>query len=197
EALWRAARARVMVGMSEKEIVDQNSWYDEAIRLGDRAVALRPDGVEGLHWRGAALGRRALNASAGYAAELAQRVFEDANAILALDPDHAGAHNLLGQLFVEVMSLSRIERFIGRMRYDNDALRESSWEAAEHHLQAAVDLAPNTVQFQLDLAKLYERRGREEEARQALEQVLELAPVHPPDASLQRDAERLLEELGS
>ncbi|HET9949470.1 MAG TPA: hypothetical protein VFQ22_11155, partial [Longimicrobiales bacterium] len=112
EALWRAERARVMAGMAEKEIPDQNHWYDEAIRLGDRAVALRPDGIEALHWRGAALGRRALNASAGYAAELAQRLFDDAHAILALDPDHAGAHNLLGQLFVQVMSLSRIERFI-------------------------------------------------------------------------------------
>lgn len=197
EALWRAARARVMAGIEEEETERQNLWFDEAILLGDRAVALRPDGIDGLHWRGAALGRRALNASAGYAAELAERVWDDAHAILAIDPAHGGAHNLLGRLSFEIMNLSRIERFVGRVRYDTRALDESSWEVAEEHLRAAVELWPDTVSFQLDLAELYRERGREQEAKQTLEHVLELAPVHPPDVSLKHDAELLLEELGS
>ena len=85
EVLWRAARAAVILGVSAEGSRPQNRWLDPAMDLANRAVALEPDGVDGLYWRGAAHGRRAMNASPGYATELAQRVFDDAHAILAQD----------------------------------------------------------------------------------------------------------------
>lgn len=197
DALWRAARAAVMVGMEEEGVERQNHWFDPAIVLGDRAVAERAGGVDGLHWRAAAEGRRAKNAGAGYASELAQRVYDDAHSILALDAAHCAAHNMLGSLSFEVMSLSRFERFLGRRLYDSRVLRESSWEDAERYLSAAVELCPDVVAFQLDLAKLHRKRGRRDEARAAFRRVTELTPVHPPDPTLQDEARGALEELGS
>jgi tetratricopeptide (TPR) repeat protein len=197
EALWRAARAAVVLGIAEEGIERQNDWLDPAIELGDRAVAERPDGIDGLYWRSAAQGRRALNAGPTYAADLAQRVYDGAHAILALDPNHGGAHNLLGKLNYEIMSLSRVERFLGRVLVRKQALRDSSWEAAELHLHRAAEAWPELVLFQFDLAQLYRKRGRKEEARAALQRVTEMRPLHPPDVSFQRDARRYLEELGS
>jgi tetratricopeptide (TPR) repeat protein len=198
EALWRAARAGVVAGVQEKRsIAWQNTWLDPAIALGDRAVALRPDGIDGLYWRGAAAGRRALNAGPGYAAELAQRVYDDAHAILELEPDHGGAHNLLGKLNYEIMSLSAVERFIGRHLVRKPALRASNWESAELHLRWAAEAWPDQLLFQFDLAQLYRKRNRKDEAREALRRVTEMVPTHPPDASFQDDARRHLEELGS
>ncbi|HUP52780.1 MAG TPA: hypothetical protein VM198_09910, partial [Longimicrobiales bacterium] len=135
EALWRAARAGVVLGIAEEGLEAQNRWLDPAIAYGDRAVAERPEGIDGLYWRGAAEGRRALNAGPSYGADLAQRVYDGAHTILALDPDHGGAHNLLGKLNYEIMSLSRVERFIGRVLVRKQALRDSSWESAELHLR--------------------------------------------------------------
>lgn len=197
EALWRAARAAVVLGIAEEGVERQNDWLDPAIELGDRAVAARPDGIDGLYWRGAAEGRRALNAGPTYAADLAQRVYDDAHAILALDPDHGGAHNLLGKLNYEIMSLSRVERFLGRVLVRKQALRDSSWEAAELHLSRAARAWPDLVLFHFDLAQLYRKRGRKDEARAALQRVTEMTPLHPPDTSFQRDARRYLAELGS
>jgi tetratricopeptide (TPR) repeat protein len=198
EALWRATRARVVLGVQETGgRAQQNVWLDRAITWGDRAVALRPDGIDGIYWRGAAVGRRAMNASPGYAADLAQRVYDDAHTILAMDPTHGGAHNLLGKLNYEIMSLSRIERFFGRHLVRKQALRDSSWEDAEEHLAAAARSWPDLVLFQFDLAQLYRKRGREDEARVALERVTEMAPTHPLDPSFQADARRYLAELGS
>jgi len=198
DALWRATRSAVVLGIQEQGGVErQNIWLDPAIRLGDRAVAERPDGIDGLWWRGAAAGRRALNAGSGYAAELAQRVYDDAHTILGLDPTHGGAHNLLGKLNYEIMSLSMIERFIGRHLVRKQALRDSSWEDAETHLRAAVESSPDLALFQFDLAQLYRKRGRDDEARIALRRVAEMVPMHPPDTSFQDDARRYLQELGS
>jgi tetratricopeptide (TPR) repeat protein len=197
DALWRVARSTVTLGNAAEGWLLQNSWLDTGMDFGGQAVAAHPDGVEGRYWRGAVTGRRALNAVAEYGAELAQQAYEDARAILSVQPDHGGAHNILGRLFFEIMSMSRIERFMGRMFVRTDALRESSWEEAERHLESATADRPDRVLFQHDLAELYRKRGREDEARSAYARVTRMLPVHPSDDALQENAERALEELGS
>ncbi len=197
DALWRAARSRVVLGVTNAGDLGQNAWLDPAILLGDRAVAERPEGIDGLYWRGAAEGRRALNAGTSHAAELAQRVYDDAHAILALDSLHGGAHNLLGKVYYEFMSLSWWERSFARLLVGNQAMSASNWEDAELHLRTATELWPDLVLFQYDLAELYRKRGREEEARSALLRVTEMTSLHPPDYAFKEDAQRYLEELGS
>ncbi|MGD2045083.1 MAG: tetratricopeptide repeat protein [Gemmatimonadota bacterium] len=195
-ALWRMVRSAFVLGDAEEGWRRQNPWLDLGMHLGDQAVALRPDGIEGRYWRGAVTGRRALNAAPEYGAELAQRAYEDANAILAVDPDHGGAHNILGRIFFEVMSMSRIERWIGKAFMRTDVLDASSWEAAELHLEAAAKDWPDWVPFQYDLARLYRKRGRDEDAREVYQHVTQMPAIHPLDPVLQLEAERALEELG-
>jgi tetratricopeptide (TPR) repeat protein len=195
DALWRAARARVVVGLEQVGNRAQNSWLDLAIDLAERAVALRPEGVDGLYWRGVAAGRRAMNASPGYAVELAQIVYEDAHAILAVDSLHGGAHNMLGKLNYEVMSLSRFERAVARIFMGNQALGDTSWEDARFHLEKSVQSAPDFVLFQFDLAQLYNKRGPEEAVEEAFRRVIALPPTHPIDAGLQEQVRALLAEL--
>ena len=137
-----------------------------------------------------------MNAAPEYGAELAQRAYEDAQAILALEPEHGGAHHILGKIFFEIMSMSRIQRWLGRTFVRTDVLRKSSWEEAEVHLEAAAAEWPESVLLQFDLAELYRKRGRKEEAREAYQHVTRMVAIHPSDDVLQRDAERVLEELG-
>jgi tetratricopeptide (TPR) repeat protein len=197
DVLWRAARAAVILGVAEEGSRPQNRWLDPAMELGDRAVAVRADGIDGLYWRGAAHGRRAMNASPGYATELAQQVWDDAHAILALEPMHGGAHNLLGKLGYEVMSLSRFERAVGRIFMGNEALSSANWELAEAHLEEAASAWPDLVLFQFDLAELHRKRGRKREAVEAYRRALALPAVHPPDIDLQEQARAYVRELGS
>ena len=195
EVLWRAARAAVILGVAAEGSRPQNAWLDPAMELAHRAVAVRPDGIDGLYWRGAAHGRRAMNASPGYASELAQQVWDDAKAILQQDSLHGGAHNLLGKLNYEVMSLSRFERTMGRIFMGNEALSGASWKLAEIHLAEAAEAWPDLVLFQFDLAQLHRKRGRKEEALEAYRRVLELPAVHPPDIDLQEQAREHVQEL--
>ena len=197
EALWRASRAAVVIGIVREGITAQNEYLDPAIVLGDRAVAVRPDGLDALYWRGAAEGRRALNAGNDYASRLVQRVFDDAHAILAVDSLHAGAHNLLGRVNYEIMDLSLVERFLARRLVSNQALQESSWESAALHLRRAAELEPASVLFWLDLGQFYLRRGREDDARTVFRRVTEMRSVHPPDDVFKSVARRWLVDLES
>lgn len=193
-ALWRATRSAVVLAIEEEDHRDQNAWLDPGIVYAQRAIELRPDGIDGIYWRGVAAGRRAMNAGPGYAVELAEVVYDDAHAILAADSLHGGAHNMLGKLNFEVMSLSRVKRLIARTFMGNDALDDTSWENAEYHLHRAADLWPDFVLFHFDLGQLYEKRGRRELAVREMQHVLALPAVHPTDRGIQEQARALLGE---
>lgn len=195
-ALWRAVRSAVVLAIEEEDHLAQNAWLDPAIVHAERAVELRPEGIDGVYWRGVASGRRAMNAGPGYAVELAEVVYEDAHTILAADSLHGGAHNMLGKLNFEVMSLSRIKRFLARTFMGNEALEDASWEDAEHHLRRAAELWPDFVLFHFDLGRLYEKRGPRELAIRELAHALALPAVHPTDRGLQEQARGFLEEWG-
>lgn len=196
DALWRVARAGVVVGIGFENNRDQNRYLDPALHYAERAVRLRPHDVDALYWRGVAAGRRAMNAKPGRAAQLAQVAYDDAHAILRQDSTHAGAHNMLGKLNYEVMALSRVERLVARTFLGNAALDEASWRKAEVHLAKAVEAAPDYVLFQFDLGALYEKRGRDREAEVHLRRALSLPAAQPIDAGIQARAVALLEEMG-
>ena len=190
EALWKMARAGVVLGFWA-----QNHYLDSALHFAGRAVEQRPESIDGIYWRGVAAGLRALNAGPRHAVELAQITYDDAHTILEADSLHAGAHNLLGRLNYEVMSLSRFERLIARIFMSNDVIKNTSWKNAEAHLAKAVEVLPDFVLFQFDLGRLYEKRGREEEAIAPLTMARDLPPVHPIDAAVQKRASALLQRI--
>lgn len=199
-ALWRAARASVEIGRDVEGSRAQNAWFDPAIAWARLAIQLDPDGLDGHYWHGVASGLRAHNAGTGYAVELAQIAYDEAHLILAADSLHGGGHNILGKLNYEVMSLSRIKRFLARTFMGNDALDDMKWEHAEFHLAEAARVWPGVVLFHHDLALLHRKRGRKDEAIVEFRTVLSLPAIHPRDHGLKAEAAAQLEEwdaLGS
>jgi tetratricopeptide (TPR) repeat protein len=195
-ALWRATRAAVVIGIDQASEDEQDAWLEPALAWAERAVEARPGDVDALYWRGVAAGRLAMNAGPGRAVELAEVVYDDANQILAQDSLHGGAHNMLGKLSYEVMSLSRVKRLIARTFMSSPALDDTSWELGERHLARAAELWPDFVLFHFDLAQLYRKRGRRDEAIAEYRRALALPTVHPTDGGLQRQARALLDEWG-
>ncbi len=195
-ALWRAARASVVVGLNVEGTRAQNHWLDPAIGWGWRAVQAEPEGIDGLYWRGVAAGRRAMNAAPSYAVDLAQLVYDDAHSILALLPDHGGAHNMLGKLNYEIMTLSRIKRAVARTFMGNSALDDTTWGNAEYHLAKAVLSEPDVVLFNFDLAQLHARRGRRDVAIEVFQTLLRLPATEPIDSRLHDQAREMLHEWG-
>lgn len=197
DALWRATRSSVVIGLEVEDNREQNLWLDPAIDWARRAVEIDSAGIDGRYWRGVAAGRRAMNAGPGYAVELAQIVYDDSHAILAVDSLHGGAHNMLGKLNYEIMMLSRIKRAVARTFMGNDALNDTSWEHAEYHLARAAELWPDFILFHFDLGQLYRKRGPREEAIASYQRALALPAVQPIDLDLQEQARAQLEDWGA
>jgi tetratricopeptide (TPR) repeat protein len=196
--LLRVASLSVAAGMNREETGEGGralEHYGSGVRRAEEALEVRPGSLEARYWRLAALGRTALFLGPRDAVPLSDRIREGALEILERDPDHAGAHNVLGRLHHEMMALSGISRFFGRTLFRGQALGEASWEKAEGHLRHAVEMDPEVAMYHLDLGRFLARRGEPDEARRALERAIEVAESHPPDRIFVREARRLLREI--
>jgi len=192
DALWRASREAVDLGMLATRRDVEARWYGRAERYGRRAVRLRPAGVEGLEWLAITLGREALDEGPRQKVRLALEIRGLALKTLVLDPRSAAAHHILGMWNAEVRRLSGITRWTARKFLRAEVFREASWAEAERHLRAAVRLDPGGLIHHLDLAEVYLDLHRPEEARRELREVLERPAVEPTDPLLKERARDLL-----
>ncbi|MEQ8329400.1 MAG: hypothetical protein RH859_02960 [Longimicrobiales bacterium] len=192
---WRAARAATALSVVHQEQAARRaSLLRVAIDHGEAAVAARPEGIDGRYWRVAAKGRLSLHADSRAAAALARQIEAEARDILARDSLHAGGHNALGRLNLEVMILPGWKRSLGRL-LSGDVLGRTSWDLAEHHLQRAVELEPGNPLYLRDLGALHHHRDRPTAARILLRRVVALEGLHPWERVFQDEARTLLGEI--
>jgi tetratricopeptide (TPR) repeat protein len=195
EARWRASRAGLVLGILEPEEEVKEALFVRAGDHGEAAVEQRPQGVDGLYWAAASLGREALQHGPRTSTRLVQQVWDLTHRLLELEPEHPGGHNILGKLNQEVMSLSGFERFIGRLLFRIDPLKEATWEKAVRHHERAVASDPNVVLFRMDLGLTYAALERYAEARAQYEAALEIEPLFPVDSRFQDDVRSHLADL--
>lgn len=195
ELLWRAARAAFALGVQEQISVVRDDFYRRAIDYAGQAAALEPERTEGHYWLAASYGRKALHSGVGEKADLAGGIWEEANRVLELNPDHAGGHHVLGKLHFEIADMSGFTRFMARSFMGNSALDGASWEDARYHLERAVELDPAMMVYRLDLARLYKKRDLKEESRAQILALLDLPARSPFDEEMVREARELLDDL--
>jgi uncharacterized protein (TIRG00374 family) len=120
----------------------------------------------------------------------------EAETALALDPDHAGAHHVLGRLHAAAMRLSSLVRFIATRLLGAEALEGASWAQAEYHFSRARDLEPWNPRHTLELGVLYKDTDRPRLALEALRQAATVPTVtEATDSLLVARAERLVAVL--
>lgn len=197
EARWRAARAALNLGILEDREELEEQWFVVAGDHGEVAASLRPDDTEVLYWAAASLGREALQHGPRTSTRLVQQMWDLTHRVLELEPEHAGAHNILGKLNQEVMSMSGFERFVGRLLFNIDPLKEANWDDALEHHRRALDSDPRTILFRRDYGETLAALDRPEEARTVWEEALALPSVYPVDDRFKEDIRRMLLELPS
>jgi len=199
EALWRAASYSLALGVGAEDTPNgrpPTAWYRMAGGFAARAREVDPERVEARYWEVATLGRQALSAGPAEASSLADRIRSGALEILERDSDHSGAHNALGRLYLEIMSLSGMSRRVGRALTGATVLKEATWSLAEEHLRRAVELDPGMALYRLDFARMLVRRGERIRAREELQRIVREAEGQPQNRVFALEARRLLREVG-
>ena len=187
-----AARELTALGILEPTLEERASSLREAVATARAAVALDSASADARYRLAAALGLAADQAGGLSKISFAREAYAETEVTLALDPDHGGAHHILGRLHAGALRLGRLNRLIARGLGLGEILSTASWESAERHLRIALERDPDPLVHTVELAKLLLRRERWDEGRALLTEVAGRTARHPLDEHSIAEARTLL-----
>lgn len=180
ETLWRLGRSLVSLGVKKVSKPEKLEIFSRAESLLRQAVALEPRSPQAHYWLGMAMGRRGETRGILRSLFLIGPLKREMREVLKLDPKHAGAHHVLGEM------LFQIPRLAG-----------GSKKGAVRELETAASLEPDGASHFTALAEVYLAVGKHDQARTALEHVFAIkTPVDPAEYDEDvRDAREMLKKL--
>lgn len=158
--------------VDQRTAEDRREYARTALAYAERAAALAPGNAVNVLSIAVCHGRLAVAGGAREKVAHSRLVRQYAERALALDPDYAWAHHVLGRWHYEVASLGAAERIFVRVFYGG--LPGASFDQALAHLRRAVELEPDEPAHRLELGFACAAAGRPAEARDHWEQGLRL-----------------------
>ena len=149
---------------------EKQQLLTQALAYAQRAVARAPRNPLNILSLGICYGKLSAFADTRTKLEYSRFVKRYADEALALDPDYAYAHHVLGRWNYEVASLGFGTRFLVRVIYGG--LPDASTAEAVRQLRRATELAPEISSHRVELGFALLADGQRDAARQAFEQAL-------------------------
>jgi glycerate kinase len=178
--LWRLGRSLVRLGERKEKKKEKLALFEKAEGLERRAVAAASEDPEPHYWLGIAMGRRGQTRGMLKSLFIVGDLKKEMGLVLALQPNHGGAHHVLGEMFMELPGFAGGDK--------KKALEE---------LETAARLEPDETSHYVPLARAHLAVGDKEKAVATLKKALEVERPADP-AEYERDlaaARRLLSEL--
>lgn len=160
EAWWRISKFNCYLARHASG-PDKTRLLESAIDAGRKAVAIAPSRPEGHFWLGADLGLMAESRGFLKALSLVDSIRKEFETVIRLDPGYEQAAGL---------------RTLARLDYRAPFFKGGDKRRSMELLQEALKQFPNNSLTMLYLADSYLALGRREQARQQLENILNLCP---------------------
>jgi hypothetical protein len=170
EILWRLSRLEKWVGDEAKASDQQLAHYEKSEALAKEAVAANGECVECHFWLGVAYGKIGQTRGVLHSLFLVAPIEREMKIVLSLDPQHSGAHHVLGVVYRLIPS------FIG-----------GSLDKSIAELSMAVQLNRFSTAHYLELAKSYEAAGMRDKEMEVLDEMDHVSgPYDPTQAKVDR-----------
>lgn len=171
----------------------KKTTIERALAYSRRAAALDPQNAENVLSIAVCHGKLAVTSDTRRKVEYSRLVRADAERALALQPDYAWAHHLLGRWHYEVAELGTTARWFVKLFYGG--LPAASTAEAVRSLERAVALEPQQLQHHLELGFAYAADGQPAKARAAFTAGLALPSREKHDEPAKARARAALEKL--
>lgn len=193
DLLLRLARQYSDLSIDLNQPGEQRHAVEQALARARRAADLDPRNPEAALSLAVCYGKLALLSETRERIDLSRRVRSEAERALALDPDNAWGHHLLGRWHLALSDLGSAARLLVRLFYGG--LPPASVDDAVRHLGKAVELEPDQLQHHLELGFAWLAHGDRERARSAWRAGLALPAREKHDAPAQARARSELNRL--
>lgn len=191
--LQKIARQYSDLVLDQTDDADRKRCAQSALDYARRAVAANPRDPVSVLSVAISCGKLATYSDTRTKIAYSRQVKEEAERALALDPDYAWAHHVLGRWHLEVAALGAASRWVIRGFYGG--LPDASQTEAVAHLQQAVTLEPGELNHYLELGFALAAAGKKAQARQAWEQGLAMPIRAKHDAAAKQRAREALAGL--
>jgi tetratricopeptide (TPR) repeat protein len=195
DALVKAAREAVDVGLFNPNEEERAALYKRAEVYARRAVAVKPNEAESHFELARAIGRNAQTMGTRDKVKYAGVVHDEATAALKLDPNHSGALHVLAEWNAEIMRLNGISRFMAKNLLGGKTFGEASWDNAQRLMEQAVAVDSARITHHFDLARIYKDRDMKDKAREQLEWIAKAPLREYDDKFFKEEAAKLLADL--
>ncbi len=175
--LWRMARTQYEMG----RLVDKDipKFFREAEKYARASIAKDPDNSEGYKWLAITLGAQAKYSDTKAQVRQSREVKESIEKALFINPDDDIAYLVLSRWHYKVSALGWVARTFARVVYGG--LPKASLDEAEKLLWKAISLR-DRIAHRYNLAKVYKRMDRQEDAMAQLRLAILLPVTFPEEA---------------
>jgi len=161
--------------------------WDDAVKYGERAVALRPEDAYYHLWLAREYGEKAASANAMTAAAMARKAKAEFERTVQLAPSSVEARLDLAQYYTEAPAimgggLGKARDQAAQVAKQNSAkshlilarvaVKEKQFPEAENQLRKAISESNGQAEYWLELAEYYRVRGRPDDMQKAVESAL-------------------------
>jgi regulator of microtubule dynamics protein 3 len=200
EANWKAARAiadiaKQIEGNADSLKQRRDSLYTVGRGFAERAIRSDSLGADGHYALAMVLGRLSRTKGSKERVRYAKLIYDEATRAVTLNPNHDGAHHVLGAWNAEVKRLSGIQRFFAKALFGGGFMSVATWDDAVKHLERAVALNPQHIYHRLELAEVYTDLEQYTKAREQLTIIPTLPIRDVLDAQYKEDAAALLADI--
>ncbi len=172
---------------------EKRQSVERALDHARRAAALEPTNAENVLSVAICLGKLAVFSGVRDKVRYSRLLREQADQALALDPNYAWAHHVLGRWHYEVADLGATARWIVKVFYGG--LPAASTAEAIRHLERAVALEPGQLKHHLELGFAYLAAAEPAKARAAFSTGLAMPSREKHDESAKARAQAALARL--
>lgn len=172
---------------------DRRRHAQTALDYSLRAVELDPKNAENVLSLAVCHGKLGVYSDTRTKIKYSRLVKEEAERALALKPDYAWAHHVLGRWNYEVATLGAATRLVVRLIYGG--LPDASTAEAVKQLSLAIELEPGELAHQLELGFALAADGQKEKARAQFEKALKFPSREKHDESAKQRAREALAKL--
>lgn len=191
--LQKIARQYSDLVEDQPDVAGKKRYAQTALDYARRAVVLNPSDPVNVLSVAICHGKLSLYSDTREKVRNSRFVREDAERALALDPDYAWAHHVLGRWHYEVASLGATAKFFVRLFYGG--LPAASIDEGIRHLRRATELEPAELTHWLELGFACLAAGQTEAARQHWTRGLAMPSRHKPDEPAKQRARTALARL--
>ncbi len=181
EILWRKSHLCFEKGYALKDNNKKKEWYEKGEKLAKFAIEKNPDNPEAHFWFATNKGLIGKINGVLNSLFMVDDLKKEAQKVIELDPEHAGAHMILGEVYKSLPGL-----------FGGDK------EKAIEEFKTAIDKDSLYTAVYLSLANTYRDVGEPQKAEEVLNKLLSFETARDTrrfELYEKKDAEKLLKEI--